>query len=95
MFAAFIGLRIKKKDVSRRYKVPAGILIASVGFIVVAVATVLACLPPDGVNIGQVFTYEFKLVGGSIFFIALGFIFYAFRKKAPVAANNEQINKTN
>lgn len=81
MFASFIALRIKKKDVVRKYKVPAGIFVASVGFLVVAVSTVLACLPPDGVNVGQIFSYELKLVGGALIFIAMGYVFYAFRKK--------------
>lgn len=85
MFAAFIVLRKKYPNAPRRYKVPGGLTIPIVGFLVVLISTLLACLPPTGVNVGEIIKYEIKLLGGAVVFFLIGYIFYAvYNKKRKV-----------
>lgn len=77
MFAALIKLRKKYPDKKRRYKVPGGFTVPIIGFLVVVIGAFLTCLPPTGVNVGEILKYEFKLIGGAVVFIAIGYIFYA------------------
>lgn len=88
LFAAFIRLRVKKADVKRVYKAPFGIFIASVGFLVVLISTVLACIPPEGVNIGGLIKYEAELIGGPIILTIIGYIFYITYKDKNLCSNN-------
>jgi amino acid transporter len=87
MFAAFIHLRIKKADVQRVYKAPAGIFVASVGFLVVIFATAISFLPPDGVQVGEIIKYEAELIGGPVIIFALGY--YMFNKYKKINATND------
>jgi len=89
MFAAFIKLRKKYPDKPRGYKVPGGLLVPVVGFCVVAITTLLTCLPPTGVDVGEVLKYETKLIGGAIVFIIIGYIFYVvYQKKRKDKVND-------
>ena len=87
LFASFIKLRIKEPDVKRGYKVPCGKLMASVAFCIVFASTILALLPPDGINVGALIKYEAELIGGPIIFIAIGYIFYWIYKKKNTSEN--------
>lgn len=88
MFAAFIVLRKKYPNAPRKYKVPGGFVVPIVGIIIVAVSAFLACLPPTGVNVGEIILYEIKLLGGAVLFILIGYIFYAvYNKKRKVDIN--------
>jgi amino acid transporter len=92
MFAAFIVLRKKYPNAPRRYKVPGGITIPVIGFLVVAISTILTCLPPTGVDVGEVVKYEVKLLGGGVIFVAIGYILYAVyknRRKVDTKAKME------
>lgn len=44
---------------------------------VIVIGVFLTCLPPTGVNVGEILKYEFKLISGAVVFIAIGYIFYA------------------
>lgn len=91
MFAAFIVLRVRQPEQKRLYKVPFGVVVASIGFLVVLVSTILACLPPDGVNIGGKIQYEVKLLGGAAVFILIGFVFYWFHARKERATANAAV----
>lgn len=86
MFSALIILRYKKPNVKRLYKIPGGILgawiVGGIGFLVVAFSILLSLIPPSGMALGNLFSYELKLVGGTFLFILIGFILYRnFEKK--------------
>ena len=89
MFAAFIKLRKMYPDTPRKYKVPGGITIPAIGFAVVLISTILACLPPTGVDVGEIIKYELKLIGGAAIFAAIGYVFYAVYKNK----NKKQVSE--
>jgi amino acid transporter len=70
MFAAAIHLRYKYPLHYRTYNVPGGTtgmwILAGIGTLTCLATIVLGLLPPTGIDIGNVWSYPFKLLGGIV-----------------------------
>lgn len=70
MFLAAIKLRISQPDTPRAFKVPGGlpglIFVAGVGIIGTLVTLFVSFIPPGGINVGNINSYEMSLIGGLV-----------------------------
>jgi amino acid transporter len=71
MFMAVIKLRINQPDTPRAFKIPGGLLglitVAGLGIIGSLVTLAVSFLPPEGINVGNVRSYEVSLVLALLF----------------------------
>lgn len=86
MFTAAIYLRYSQRQKQRAYKIPGGNigmwLVAGVGTLTCIAGIIVGFLPPDDIDVGNVFVYEASLLIGIIVLCAPPFIFYSLRKPA-------------
>ena len=84
MFIAAIVLRYKKPNVKRAYRIPGGNagmwIVSGIGILASFVAMIVGFFPPDQLNTGSVFFYEFFLIAGIIVMSAIPFIILLFKK---------------
>ena len=85
LFLSVIYLRYKEPNTPRPYKLPGGMiglwLIAGIGLLGSTLAFILSFIPPSQISIGSPSTYIGILVIGTVGFIIIPFIIYAYRKK--------------
>ncbi|CDZ75911.1 Glutamate/gamma-aminobutyrate antiporter [Legionella massiliensis] len=78
MFAAAIKLRISAPDHPRAFRIPGGLfgmlLVASIGIIGASTTLVVSFMPPDGINVGNIFRYEMTLIIGLLVMCSPPFI---------------------
>lgn len=78
MFIAAIKLRISEPNQPRAFRIPFGlpgmIGVAGVGMVGVLVTLVVSFIPPAGINVGSLLTYELTLVGGLLLMCSPPFI---------------------
>lgn len=86
LFAAAIKLHYQKPNVPRAFRVPGGkmgIWIMSImGILACTCAILLGFLPPDLIDMGNLFVYEITLIIGITVFCLPPFIIYAYKKPA-------------
>lgn len=87
MFAAAIYLRYSMKNANRSFRIGKNgngmmWIIGGVGFLGSLLAFILSLFPPDQIQTGSKATWFIVLIGGTILFVLLPFIIYAFRKKS-------------
>lgn len=85
LFLSVIYLRYKEPNTPRPYKLPGGMvglwIIAGIGLLGSILAFVLSFIPPSQISVGSPSTYIGILVIGTVGFIIIPFIIYAYRKK--------------
>lgn len=68
MFAAAIKLRLSAPNHHRAFRIPGGLFgmlfVAGVGILGALTTLVVSFMPPNGINVGKVSTYEFTLIFG-------------------------------
>jgi glutamate:GABA antiporter len=86
MFAAAIVLRLRAPKMERPYKVPGGkiglLLVSGVGVVGALISIAIGFLPPDQLNMGNIFYYEFFLL--LALFVFLSFPYWFSEKKQVV-----------
>jgi len=84
MFAAAIRLRYKQPDVERAYRIPfknVGMwCVAGTGILASTLVFFLGFVPPAHVKTGNIFYYEFFLVGGMVFFLVIPYVIFALKR---------------
>lgn len=84
MFAAAIYLRITQPELPRVYKIPGGIIgmfiVAGIGFLGVAFATIVGFFPPTNLPVGNPELYVTLVASGMIVFIGLPLIINSMKK---------------
>ena len=92
LFAAYIKLRYKYPDVKRPFETPGGtfgVWILGIMAILTCVVTILlSFLPPDHINLGDIYLYESYLIISFIIFIISPFFIAFFSKKVAKVANS-------
>jgi len=70
MFLAAIKLRLRFPNHRGPFRIPGGlmglVLVSGIGLVGVLTTLVVSFIPPSGINVGSVFSYESTLVGGLI-----------------------------
>ncbi len=78
MFLAAIKLRISQPDHPRAFRIPFGLPgmlgVAGVGLLGVLVTLVVSFIPPAGINVGSLMSYELTLIGGLVLMCSPPFI---------------------
>ncbi len=85
MFIAALYLRYKHKDIQRSFAIPggkAGMWIACIlGLIGCAITLIVGFVPPAGLDVGSIFSYELIFISGIIVTVAPTLFFYIYQKK--------------
>ena len=78
MFIAAIKLRLTANTHPRAFRIPGGlagmIIVAGMGMVGVLTTLVVSFMPPDGIDVGSLFRYEFTLMLGLVFMCSPPFI---------------------
>lgn len=86
MFIVGLVMRYKHPQLSRHFTIPGGKLglwlVSLLGLLGCGITLVVGFIPPDGINVGSLWHYEFIFVLGMIVMILPVFGFYAYRRKA-------------
>ena len=93
MFIAGIRLRYTQPDRARPFRIPGGNLgmwlVGLVGLAGAVVAIAFSFIPPSQINTGSPALYVGSLLLGSVIFLAIPFIIYAFHKPNWKAADSD------
>ncbi|ADO48567.1 putative glutamine/gamma-aminobutyrate antiporter GadC [[Enterobacter] lignolyticus] len=85
LFAAVITLRYTQPDTPRPYRIPGGRvgiwLVAGVGLAAALLAFALSFIPPDQIPVGSPALYVLLLLAGTVGFIALPLLLYAYSRR--------------
>lgn len=87
MFFAAIKLRLKAPDHPRAFRIPGGMvgmcIVAGIGIVGVSTTLVVSFMPPDGINVGRISSYEFTLLFGLLLMCSPPFISNWLQKRRP------------
>jgi putative glutamate/gamma-aminobutyrate antiporter len=93
MFCAAIRLRYTQPDINRPFRIPLGNvgmwIVGGIGIAGSLSAMVFSFIPPKQISTGSPAVYVGILIAGSAIFIAIPFIFFAFRKASWKAADSD------
>ena len=93
MYVAAIRLRYSQPDMPRPFKIPGGNIgmwiVGIIGLLGALIALVFSFIPPAQIKTGSPVIYVGILLVGTIIFLAIPFIIYAFHKKSWKAPDSD------
>ncbi len=88
MFFAAITLKLRQPDHPRPFKIPGGLygllFVSGIGIIGVLITIVVSFIPPSGIQVGSVFSYELTLISGLLLMCLPPFLFSWFVRGRPL-----------
>ncbi len=94
MFFAALYLRYKYADITRPFSIPAGKvgmwLVCILGLMGCAITLIVGFVPPEGLNVGSIFSYELTFISGIIVTILPTFFLYIYQKKTACVVDLDE-----